>query len=526
MKKISVLQIADENWQEQYEIPSNIKWTFVKPEDIVSLLPEDIGILNREVEAENGKKKKKKVDKPFDVVLVDTAEYLEYVTILDQKIQVYRLFYHERCQITTKTLERFLLRKKAVKTNFENPEQMLHIFSRGFFSKQNGTKLSVNHLVAAPSFEGQVSYEGTNYLRLCGRYGEDYQTIATYQHNVFLSGEMPLDLWPEFRVSEGCSIRYVVKGFPAGNSPMQEWIYDETSFDRSLTIDVNDSYYLSISIQAKGQGIVKLGPCHYRDSHLGYGDLLVGGKRISDKNREELIYFFHPGDLKPPLNIYFSGYRPAEGFEGYWMMNNLGSPFLLVGDPRSEGGAFYLGSEELEQKLLQVVHNCLDELGFTKKQLTLSGLSMGTFGALYYSSKLEPHAVIVGKPLVNLGDMAENESTIRPGGFPTSLDLVYRTIGELSSEATAQLNERFWTAFESADFSRTKFIISFMYQDDYDMSAYPDMLDELGQRDYRVSVISKGLTGRHNDDTQGIVEWFFNQYKTLLMNSFEREFKS
>ena len=144
----------------------------------------------------------------------------------------------------------------------------------------------------------------------------------------------------------------------------------------------------------------------------------------------------------------------------------------------------------------------------------------------YYSSKLEPHAVIVGKPLVNLGDMAENESTIRPGGFPTSLDLVYRTIGELSSEATAQLNERFWTAFESADFSRTKFIISFMYQDDYDMSAYPDMLDELGQRDYRVSVISKGLTGRHNDDTQGIVEWFFNQYKTLLMNSFEREFKS
>ena len=60
MKKISVLQIADENWQEQYEIPSNIKWTFVKPEDIVSLLPEDIGILNREAEAENGKKRRRK----------------------------------------------------------------------------------------------------------------------------------------------------------------------------------------------------------------------------------------------------------------------------------------------------------------------------------------------------------------------------------------------------------------------------------------------------------------------------------
>ena len=45
MREISVLQIADENWQEQYDIPSNIRWTFVKPEDIVSLLPTDIEML-------------------------------------------------------------------------------------------------------------------------------------------------------------------------------------------------------------------------------------------------------------------------------------------------------------------------------------------------------------------------------------------------------------------------------------------------------------------------------------------------
>ena len=530
MKKISVLQIADKNWQEQYEIPSNIQWTYVKPEDVVSLLPEDIGILNKRDESDTGKNKNKKQNKnavkPFEVVLVDTEEHLDYVTVLDSMIQVYRLFYHERCKITTQTLERFLARKKAVKTTFEDPEQMLHIFSRGFFTKQSGTKLSVNELIVNPSFAGQVDYEGTNYLRLCGQYGEDYQTIATYQYNVYLKSDVPTDLLPEFRVSEGCSLRYVIKGYPLTDAPMQEWVYDETNFDKSLVLDVNETYYLSVSIQAKGQGIVKIGPCHYRDSHLGYGDLLVGGNRIVDKNREELIYFFHPGDLKPPLNVYFSGYRPAEGFEGYWIMNKLGSPFLLIGDPRSEGGAFYLGSEELEQKVVQVIHDCLDELGFTTDQLNLSGLSMGTFGALYYASKLEPHAVIVGKPLVNLGDVAENESTIRPGGFPTSFDLVYRLTGKLSDEGTAQLNERFWSSFEAADFSKTKFIMSYMYQDDYDMTAYPDMLEELGQRDYRVSIISKGLTGRHNDDTTGIVEWFFNQYKTLLMNSFEREFKS
>ena len=85
MNRISVLQIANENWQHQYEIPSNIAWTFVKPEDIMSLLPEDIGILKKDG-------KKPKAAKPYDVVLVDTVEHFEYITVLDSLIQVYRLF--------------------------------------------------------------------------------------------------------------------------------------------------------------------------------------------------------------------------------------------------------------------------------------------------------------------------------------------------------------------------------------------------------------------------------------------------
>ena len=142
-------------------------------------------------------------------------------------------------------MERFLLRKRAIQSTFEDPAQMLYLFSRGFSSKQSGTKLSVNHLAVNPSFSGQINYEGTNYLRLCGQYGEDYQTVATYQYNIFLSADAPLDLWPEFRNSEDCAIRYVIKGYPVGNSPMQEWIYDEESFDKPLVLDTSDSYYLS-----------------------------------------------------------------------------------------------------------------------------------------------------------------------------------------------------------------------------------------------------------------------------------------
>ncbi len=51
----------------------------------------------------------------------------------------------------------------------------------------------------------------------------------------------------------------------------------------------------------------------------GAGDFISGGKRIVDPaTREDIAYYFNPGDLKPPLNVYFSGAREREGFEGYF----------------------------------------------------------------------------------------------------------------------------------------------------------------------------------------------------------------
>ena len=89
--------------------------------------------------------------------------------------------------------------------------------------------------------------------------------------------------------------------------------------------------------------------------------------------------------MKPPLAVYFSGYRTQEGFEGYYMMRGFGCPFILVTDPRSEGGAFYLGDSEFEQMITDYVTDKLNELGLTKDELVLSGASMGTFGSLYYA---------------------------------------------------------------------------------------------------------------------------------------------
>ena len=145
---------------------------------------------------------------------------------------------------------------------------------------------------------------------------------------------------------------------------------------------------------------------------------------------------------------------------------------------------------------------------------------MGTFGALYYASPLEPGHVIVGKPLVNVGDIAENEKIIRPGGFPTSLDMLNSLGGSLSQEAVESLNQRFWRQFSKGNFEATQFIVAYMMQDDYDVNAYKDLIEFLSESE--ASMIGKGIPGRHNDNSQAINQWFLSQYKRVLSEKFQR----
>ena len=140
-------------------------------------------------------------------------------------------------------------------------------------------------------------------------------------------------------------------------------------------------------------------------------------------NREEIFSYFDPGDMKPPLNVYFPVIRHEEGFEEYYRMRSMGCPFLLIAEARLEGGGFYVGTQEYETVIVDLILKSMKELGFTRDQVILSGISMGSFGALYYGCDIMPHAMILGKPLASIGDVAANERLRRPGGFPTSLDV-------------------------------------------------------------------------------------------------------
>ena len=202
------------------------------------------------------------------------------------------------------------------------------------------------------------------------------------------------------------------------------------------------------------------------------------------------------------------------------MMRKMGAPFLLIAEPRLEGGSFYMGSEEYEKNVLNIIQKHLDELGFSNKELILSGLSMGTYGALYYGCDLSPHAMILGKPLASIGDVAVNERLHRPGGFPTSLDVLHYITGDTDAASVQKLNDKFWNKFKTADFKNSKFVVSYMIEDDYDATAYDKMISNLNSSG--VQVYGKGIHGRHNDATGPIASWFKSQYEQILEKDFSR----
>ena len=60
-----------------------------------------------------------------------------------------------------------------------------------------------------------------------------------------------------------------------------------------------------------------------------------------------------------------------------------------------------------------------------------------------------------------------------------------------------------------------------MIEDDYDADAYQRFLDNL--QGTGVKLYGKGLHGRHNDDTNGVVQWFRKQYMQIIQKDFDRE---
>ena len=60
-----------------------------------------------------------------------------------------------------------------------------------------------------------------------------------------------------------------------------------------------------------------------------------------------------------------------------------------------------------------------------------------------------------------------------------------------------------------------------MAEDDYDPDAYQTLLSHLCSGG--VQVYGKGIHGRHNDNTMGVIHWFLGQFGKILKEDFFRK---
>lgn len=458
-----------------------------------------------------------------DLTLIDRELSSEEISHLESLCTAYTVVYTS-ASFETQEMRPFLKMKLGIRISEANIQGLIDNAVLSFGRKSVFGKHPVNSMHVSETFAGSISFEGNSFLQLSGEFGDDFTEVMNWRYNLPLEVETPLELWPEYTVYGEMEIILVVRRMIQGTADgyTEKIIYTQKDLERPVVISASGNpEYLALSIAARGNGTLRIGSIHYRNVAKGIGLFMAGGRRFADADREEFFYYFNPMDLKPPLNVYFSGYRTVEGFEVYPLMKSLGAPFMLFSDPRLEGGAFYLGSEEYEEEIASLIMDAAAYLGFTKDEIILSGISMGTYGATYYSTKVLPHAVIIAKPLMSAGNIANNLRSIRPNDFETSLDLLLKNEQDQTPEAIERMNRVMWDALDAADFSHTEFAISYMIHDDYDRTAYADLLDSLGKRN--ISIYGKGVIGRHNDNTDAVVHWFESAYKKILRDDFGRE---
>lgn len=498
MNKIRILQIGGEDLHKECHLPGYV---------LLDFLPKLESVPKKE----------------YELLLLCHVPNSTEMAVLEEIAVPYRFYVLDDVPKEGEFLRLFRKKKGSICKRAE----LAHFLSedaRFFFSKPYGEKYSLNQLSISKDFNGEILWNGNVNVSLSGDFGEEFSQIAFFRGYVPIEEEQMLDYWPEYEKEGNVTIRLQIRKITMGTVDRIEktWVFEEEQMADVLQLDNRGGRgLLSVSLLAKGKGTLKIRGLHDRYSRKNYGYFLPGGQRIALPNREEIFYYYDPGDLKPPLNVYFSGYRTQEGFEGYYMLKRMGAPFLLLTDPRLEGGSFYLGDRQYEETIVKIIKDTMDELDFLPSDVVMSGLSMGTFGALYYGCILRPHAVIMGKPLVSLGDIAKNEKLLRPHGFPTSLDVLLAQSGTADEAAAAKLSEKIWYKIENSHLGDTRFIVSYMLEDDYDADAYRQLISRISS--IGGEVYGKGLHGRHNDNTQGILEWFLQRYYDVLETDFHRK---
>lgn len=493
---MNVLQLGAQNWADKYKIPNGITWTY-------NTYPQ-VGI------------------KQFDLVIITEGVQLEddLWSKLQWQVPPYCVLYSPFAEKDLSEAGLNFIKCQEARQIVEEPQELIDQMPIRFFHGQSGvrfapTKLLLNNSVGTFTDDGHLKMKIE---------ADEWTNLGSYQQNIYIDPQRLLKFNLEYDQEANIKIRLRVFIQPAGGDGSFKDLYfldfSKNNEEQELPIKLEDvPRFANVSVEVLGKGELTLGVLHARWSRRDYGEFLTGGKRLVDPvTGEDIAYYFNPGDLWPPLHVYFSGARGLEGFEAYPLFRRNHTPALLFTDPRLAVGQFYTGSA-IESQIKDTIIATLKKLGFDRQQLVLNGISMGTYPAIKLGAQLSPYAINVAKPTVNLGQVALRARLERPDEFDTIFDIDRQLVSSLTSEQLEQLDTKFWKLMNQTDLTKTRIYVGYMKNDDYDNLAIKRMQENAAIQNARLFV-SKGFPGRHNDNN-AVVQWFVSRL-VEINNAFGR----
>lgn len=507
-----VLQLGNDNWEKKYTIPEDMEWHF------------------NDFSFEEKKATKKKGIKSYDVILVTGKTNLtsDQLKKLKQLISPYHVLYSSNLNTELDDHEKYFLKSIAAQKIKEEPQYLIDRLPIRYFSGQSGLRIFPSQLKLNEHVVKIYEFEEQGHLKVNLDTHNEWVNLGTYKSGVFIDPDKQINFWLSLKnFNFQVRLRIFIQQPGTDGDVKEQRVIDLSSFNKDeyfSQIEASEHYRTAtLNLEVKGSGDLIIGVLHSRWGRDGAGNFIAGGQRIvNPQTRDDIAYYFNPGDLKPPLNVYFSGAREAEGFEAYFLFKGLKAPMLLFTDMRLNIGQFYDDEDNFfEQEIIKTIKSKLNELGFDESQLLVSGISMGTYPAIKYGAKMSAHAINVAKPLVNLGYIASRTALDRPDEFETMFD-IDKGIGTATDrDDLKKIDENFWKEFDKQDLSKTRFFAGYMINDDYDDKAVKELKESPAVKQ-AAQFSAKGFPGRHNDDPQ-VNYWFIDRLNELLREDFGRD---
>lgn len=497
---MNILQIGPVNWADQYQLPKSIQWEF-------NDYPSD-----------------KKHN--YNAVLVTGKNKLtdDNWCQLQWQVDPYNVIYLAGIKDQLSLAARHFLKYQAAISSTDQPQTIIDNLPKQYFFGQSGMRFAPTNLLPQMNNIQTFELQDADHLLITTDTKEKWQSIGNYKTNVYLDPDRLIKFWLEYQTDHlAVRLRIFIQPSGGNGDPADSFILSLNSLDEvQLPIKMSKEIrFAAVGLEVKGKGKLRLGPLHSRWARAGRGEFITGGQRIvNPANREDIAYYFNPGDLRPPLNVYFSGARGKEGFEAYPLFRNMHTPTILFTDMRLEVGQFYTTSF-MEKNIKKIILKYLAQLGFDKSQLIMNGISMGTYPAMKLGAQLGPYAINVAKPLANLGLIAERGRLERPDTFATIFDVDNQLLPSLKLSQLQKLDQQFWQSFEKTDLSQTRLFVGYMKDDDYDNRTIEYLRHSHSIANAK-QFSTNGFAGRHNDDPT-ITTWFVDRLNQLLRDDFERK---